>query len=201
MLSATTSPHFEIEADAATRVVHIDITDTTLRLALSFVAEDAGWRRGAAAAGALTVSNQLFGATAESPVHVFVVEPRSADCRTAVEAVAAGRAVAVLCADEPEQLPVALDAARTRFALIPERVIAAANAGPALDDRLRETLNLVASGNSNASIARALHESESTAKRDVATLMRLFGVRSRGALTDIAARAGYYRPWAATAVT
>jgi DNA-binding NarL/FixJ family response regulator len=89
---------------------------------------------------------------------------------------------------------MALDAARAGFALIPERVIAAANAAPTLDGRLRETLSLVAAGNSNAGIARALHESESTAKRDVATLMRLFEVTSRRALAGVAAQAGYYRP-------
>ena len=186
----------EWESEADERVVYIDITDSTLRLALSFVAEDAGWRRGVPESDALIVSTDLRRATDGRPVDVLVAPPRAADARTAVDAIAAGRARTVLCADEPEQLPMALEAARAGFAVIPGRIITAANAAPCLDERLRETLALVAAGNSNVAVARRLHESESTAKRDVAELMRLFGVRSRRALADIATRTGYYRPWA-----
>jgi DNA-binding NarL/FixJ family response regulator len=191
VLSSTSSRQSYSPPAEALGVVDIDVADTTLRLALCFVAEDSGWQRGPTDDRALLVSTR---ARAGTTVHVLVVEPRPADCKAAIEAVASGRALAILCADEPDRLAMALDAARAGFALIPGRVIAAANAAPTLDGRLRETLSLVAAGNSNASIARTLHESESTAKRDVATLMRLFDVTSRRALAGVAAQAGYYRP-------
>lgn len=175
----------------ATGKVHLDVDDTTLRLALSFVAEDAGWVRGGWDDACVVVSDQLHRCTAARPIGVLVVTPEPARCREGVEAIARGWASVLLSADDPEQLPAALDAATAGFVLMPKRLVDAANQVPALDERLIRTLTLVAAHNSNPAIARVLHESESTAKRDIAALMRLLGVRSRSDLAEAAGRLGY----------
>jgi DNA-binding CsgD family transcriptional regulator len=181
----------ELDTRTTTGIVHLDINDTTLRLALSFVAEDAGWSRGAWDDATVVVSDQLHRATAERPIGILVVAPEPAACQAAVRAVALGWAGVLISADDPEQLPSALAAASSGFVLMPKRLVNAANQVPPLDDRLIRTLLLVAAHNSNGAIARAMHESESTAKRDVAVLMRLLGVRSRAGLAEAATRLGY----------
>jgi DNA-binding NarL/FixJ family response regulator len=172
-------------------IVHLDVEETTLRLALSFVAEDAGWRRGGRSDAHVVVSDQLHTATGERPVGVLVITPQPARCQAALRAVAHGWASVLLSADDPEQLPAGLEAARSGFVLMPKRLVDAANQVPPLDDRLTQTLILVAAHKSNSAIARALQESESTAKRDVSALMRLLEVRTRGELGVAAARLGY----------
>ncbi|MEY2423029.1 MAG: hypothetical protein QOI95_3096 [Acidimicrobiaceae bacterium] len=179
------------DSDRRVGVVHLDVSDTTLRLALSFVAEDAGWTRGSATNADVIVTDQLHNATPDHPVGVLVVIPEPARCQAGVRAVIHGQAHALMSADDPEQLPTALDAAIGGYALMPTRLVDAANQVPPLDDRLLRTLLLVSARNSNASIARALHESESTAKRDVATLMRLFSVATRAELGEAATRLGF----------
>jgi PAS domain S-box-containing protein len=56
----------------------------------------------------------------------------------------------------------------------------------ALSPRERETLNLIAQGNSNKQIARALGISESTAKFHVTSLFNKFGVNSRAQVVTVA---------------
>jgi DNA-binding NarL/FixJ family response regulator len=179
------------EEVARERVVHLDVNDTTLRLALSFVAEDAGWRRGGEDEPHLTVSDRLQNACRQHPVDVLVVRAEPAACQAAVHAVAEGRARAVVAADDPERLPAALDAAAAGFVLMAQSIVAIANLAPVLGERLVATLRLVASGLSNPAIARRLHESESTAKRDVAELVRLLDVSSRAEVSEAANRLGF----------
>jgi DNA-binding NarL/FixJ family response regulator len=157
------------------------------------VAEDAGWTRGDRDGADVVVTNQLHSATADHPVGVLVVAPEPAHCQAGVRAVAHGHVSVLLSADDPEELPAALQAAASGYVLMPKRLVDAANQVPPLDDRLIRTLLLVADGRSNIAIARALHESESTAKRDIATLLRLLSVTCRAELAQAATRLGYRR--------
>jgi DNA-binding NarL/FixJ family response regulator len=72
---------------------------------------------------------------------------------------------------------------------------------PRLTDRQRQTLRLLARGSSSTSIAGALRQSESTAKRDIAELLVLFDAPNRTALVSSAASLGFVAPSPGFAVT
>src|SRR5258707_1055317 len=124
---------------APTRQVHIDVTNLTVRLALCFVAEDAGYPRGSSAE-AMTVTDTI-------PVA----------CQRAIGAVSQGAARAVICTDEPDRLPSPLRAVNEQLSVMPRRVIECANRAPVLTARLLRTLQLVAGGASNQKIAMSTH--------------------------------------------
>jgi DNA-binding NarL/FixJ family response regulator len=178
------------EAPASLRPVQIDVSNVTVRLALCFVAEDAGFVRGTST-GALTVSDMLPAGDTSVPVDVLVIEARPVACQRALGAVSQGTARAVICNDEPDRLPAALRAVHDDLSVVPQRVIECANRAPVLSPRLLRTLQLVANGASNQTIARATHESVSTVKRNVAHLLELFDAPNRMALTSTAIRFGY----------
>jgi DNA-binding NarL/FixJ family response regulator len=173
-------------------VATLAITEPTLRLALAFVLDDAGWRRSTSGGlGVATVADVVPSRPDRPPVDVLVVHPCPAQCHLAVRALALGQARAVLDARQPERLPDVLHAVMTGLAVLPHAVIDAAREVPPLSERLGHTLELVLAGRSNTAIARTLHESESTAKRDVAELLRLFDVTNRLTLVASAVRLGY----------
>jgi DNA-binding NarL/FixJ family response regulator len=172
--------------------VHLDIADVTLRLALTYVLEAHGHRRSAGADDAdAIVVDRLGLRTARHPVDTVVVDPVAAACQDALDAVVRGEARTAICSDDPEALIGALDAALRRTVALPCRVVEEANRAPRLPDRLAATLHLVLAGCSNPNIARQLHQSESTVKRDINTLLRRFAAPNRLALVGIARSAGY----------
>jgi DNA-binding NarL/FixJ family response regulator len=172
------------------RPIQIDVSNVTVRLALCFVAEDAGFVRGHSTE-AITVTDTLPGGDAPAPIDVLVIEARPVACQRAIGAVSQGTARAVICNDEPDRLPAALRAVTDELAVVPKRVIECANRAPVLSARLLKTLQLVASGMSNQGIARTTHESLSTVKRNVAQLLEVFDAPNRMALTSTAIRLGY----------
>ena len=172
------------------RPVQIDVSNVTVRLALCFVAEDAGYVRGSSSE-AITVSDSLPMGEAAVPVDVLVIDARPVACQRAIGAVSQGTARAVICTDEPGRLPAALRAVNDELSVVPQRVIECANRAPTLSPRLLRTLQLVAGGASNQAIARATHESVSTVKRNVAHLLELFDAPNRLTLTATAIRLGY----------
>ena len=176
-------------APPALRPVQIDVSNVTVRLALCFVAEDAGFVRGTSSE-AITVSDTLPAGDGVA-VDVLVIDARPVACQRAIGAVSQGTAKAVICNDEPDRLPTALRAVSDDLSVVPQRVIECANRAPVLSPRLLRTLQLVASGASNQVIARATHESVSTVKRNVAHLLELFDAPNRMALTSTAIRLGY----------
>ena len=172
--------------------VHVDVVEVTLRLALSFVLDDAGFRRTPDAQRAdVVVSEQLPPPSSARPLDVLVVRPLPARALAAVDAVSSGRARAALAATDPLALPTTLDALAAGLAVIPQIVVAAASEAPALAERLRDTLRLVQHGCSNGVIARRLHCSQSTVKRDVAELLRLFDAPNRASLAATASALGF----------
>jgi DNA-binding NarL/FixJ family response regulator len=172
--------------------VHLDVADVTLRLALTYVLESHGHRRSVGADDADAVVVDRIGLrNARRPVDTVVVDPVAAACQEALDAVVSGAARTAICSDDPEALADAIEAARRRTVAVPFRIVEEANRAPRLPDRLAATLHLVLAGCSNPSIARQLHQSESTVKRDINTLLRRFAAPNRLALVGIARSAGY----------
>jgi DNA-binding NarL/FixJ family response regulator len=169
----------------------LDLRDTTLRLALTFVLESAGWARVEPGARGMRVSDTVPCDASLPPIDVLVVAPTPAGSRLAMQAFAAGDVRAVLATNDPEQLPATLELVRQGFNVVPASVVDAANRVPLLSGRLERTLQLIMSGQSNPTIARVLQQSEATAKRDVAELLRIFDAPNRQALSSTASRLGY----------
>ena len=179
------------EVTAAPTSVGLDVVSTVTRLALSFVIDQAGWVRCGhdRPCSCVTVTDQIDRGGRSADVIVTRTEP--AACHDAIQAVVAGRARAVILNDEPESLTPTVVALAAGTMTIPQRALELSLAAPELSDRLRETLRLLAAGQSSRTIARALHESESTAKRDITELLSLFDVPNRTALISAATRLGF----------
>jgi DNA-binding NarL/FixJ family response regulator len=181
------------DADSSPPPVFIDVEDVTLRLALSFVLGDVGRvRQRDFFTGSVVVADGPA-LRRRGRVDVLVVSPDPAGCRDGMQALVDGMTTGVLLADQPEDLPAALDAAAQGFSIVPRRVVDAAGRLPELDDRLARTLGLVIAGRSNRAIAIALHESESTAKRDIGELLRRFDAPNRLVLAATAQALGFRR--------
>jgi DNA-binding NarL/FixJ family response regulator len=177
--------------------VALSVRETTLRLALSFVIEDAGWARSEAPGpGCLEVADRIGGATDARPLDVLVVAPTPAASRAAMAAFSEGRTRAILDATRPDELPQTLGLVAQQLCVVPAGILDAAHHAPALARRLDDTLHLLLRGQPNRLIARSVHQSEATTKRDVAELLRLFDAPNRTALVATATRLGYAdAPW------
>ncbi len=177
---------------ASDQSVFVDLHDTTQRLAMVFVLNEAGWPQAETAGnGAVRVADRVVADPAAPPLDVLVTVALPAPSRRAVEAFSAGHVRSVVDAGDPEGLPVALELLRQGVSVVPTRIVEAAHRVPALRPRLERTLDLVLRGHSNRLIARAVQESEATAKRDVAELLRLFDAPNRLSLAATAMRLGY----------
>lgn len=173
--------------------VCIDVGSVVVRLALTHVSEDCGWRvclQHQASCRGLVVADRQF-SSCGGRLDVLVSRDDPASCQEAVDAVLEGRARAVVIWDEPEALPTTVDAVQRGSAVLPQRVITLAHAAPRLTDRQRRTLRLIAAGRSNTQIATGLHQSVSTSKRDIAELLERFDVTNRAALMNTATRLGF----------
>jgi DNA-binding CsgD family transcriptional regulator len=177
-------------APASTRQVRIDVTNLTVRLALCFVAEDAGFPRGSSSE-AMTVSDTIPAGEFAVPIDVLVIDARPVACQRAIGAISQGSARSGICNDEPDRLPSALRAVNDHLSVMPRRVIECANRAPVLSSRQFRILQLIAAGASNQKIATTTYASLSTVKRDVAHLLELFDAPNRLALTAAAVRLGY----------
>ena len=174
------------------RRVHLDVADPTLRMALAFAADRAGWEEAASAPGVVTVADKVRPGAATPPLDVLVISASPAAARRAIDAFTDGSARGVLRATDPNGLPLALELARRGLGVVPSAVVEAARGFPSLDERLERTLELVLQGWSNPRIARAVHHSEATTKRDVAELLRRFDAPNRVALAATALRLGVH---------
>lgn len=181
-----------VELSRRRGAVSLDIASSTLRLALTHVAEESGWYRcthtDPARCECVHLTDRLVH---DAPDQVVVVQDNPAECQAAVEAVIAGQARSVLLATEPETLDAVFAALDRDSILVPRRVAELAACAPRLNQRLRTTLKLVVAGRSNQAIARAQHQSISTTKRDITELFELFDVTNRAALTRAAGRLGF----------
>lgn len=174
--------------------VCVDVRSTVVNLALTHIADEAGWARCSdePTCDCLAVSDRCA-PEGEPALDVLVVRDEPAACQEAVAAVMAGRARSIVLWDEPESLGVVLAALGREAVLIPERALDLARRAPQVTDRQREALRLLAAGVSSRCIALALHRSLSTTKRDIAELLAAFDVPNRTALVRRAVDLGFIR--------
>jgi DNA-binding CsgD family transcriptional regulator len=162
--------------------LHVAVASRVLHHALLHVAEAAGWQPTLhGGPGVAVVSDRL---SEEWEIDVLVVQPTPLGSRGGMEAVTAGRARAVLCADEPDALPSALGNVTEDWCLLPVRVIELAAMLPVLTGRQREIARAIVAGQPNRMIARGLHVSEATVKREVGILLRTFDAPDRFGLVS-----------------
>lgn len=175
--------------------VRVDVSSSVVRLALCYVARDAGLLLCQDITGAcrcIVVHDRL--PLGSGSIDVLVVQDSPAGCQEALAATLDGRVRSVVLWNEPDGLALACHGFGTGQAVIPNRVLELAACAPRMTDRQRETLRLLAQGRSSARIASILHQSESTAKRDIAELLELFDVPNRTALVAYAASLGFVTP-------
>jgi DNA-binding CsgD family transcriptional regulator len=184
--------HHLVVVDDDRPTIGIELADAGRRLALTYVVAEAGWRPRSDRPTVLVSDRLPIDGAPERP-HVLVVRPEPLSSRRALRAFTDGEVQAVVDLEAPDELPVALDQLHLGRSLVSRAVVGAAHAYPPLRPRLEQTLHLVVLGRSNLAIARALHESEATAKRDVAELLRCFDSPSRVALASTGHRLGFRR--------
>lgn len=174
--------------------VCVDVRSTVVHLALTHIAEEAGWARctDQQPCDCLAVSDRCP-PEGEPALDVLVVRDEPAACQKAIAAVVAGRARSVVLWDEPESLGSVLTALGREAVLIPERVLDLARRAPEVTERQQEALRLLAAGVSSRCIALALHRSLSTTKRDIAEMLAAFDVPNRTALVRRAVDLGFIR--------
>lgn len=171
------------------RVVSMSIIDRTIMRALQYVASEAGWTVNSPAP--ILATDRVDALPEHDGKVVLVINPVPALCRTAVAAVTAGSAHAVVSTSNIDAFGHALDAAAAGICCIPDDVIAKADGAPKLTERELEVLGAVMAGQSNAAIARATYLSQATIKRVITELLRTFGTENRSALTAAAAAVGH----------
>lgn len=184
----------ESHADSALHVRSAPVCDG-LFLAVSEKPLRASLRRAATRAGLHVVpdrddarhvvSDQLVDAQT-----VLVTRPSPLACRMALDVLRRGRVSAVICSDEPGQLPAAIGQAADGWTLATTRVVALANDAPPMSSRQEEVLLALLKGLDNDDIAGLLHLSLATVKREVSALLRSFAVTNRLSLAMQCARLG-----------
>ena len=181
-----------METAAGTTHIRLEVSSRVVRLALRYVAEDAGWRLCGGHPPTCPCCLVADHATAVGPrVDVLVVRDDVASCQDALDLMLSGRARSLVLWDEPEALTSAVELLRSGATYVPERVLCLAQHAPRLTRRQRRTLQLVAAGRSNREIALGLHQSQSTTKRDIAALLEIFDVTNRASLMSTANRLGF----------
>jgi DNA-binding CsgD family transcriptional regulator len=176
-----------VTGTAARRAVHLDLLDATVRFALAHACQ--GWPRAPVPApDAWHVTDRPPAAAGSAAV--LVAPPTPLSSRRALDAFTAGLVAAVVSSAEPWTLPTVLDAGAAGLSAVPQALVDQALRFPVLRPRLERTLHLAVRGASVATLARTMHQSPSTTKRDVAELLRLFDAPSRVALVATAVRMG-----------
>jgi DNA-binding NarL/FixJ family response regulator len=172
--------------------LRIEVSSVVVRLALSYVSRERGWticEESRDDCSCLRVADRV--GRDDRRIDVLVTQDSPRRCQEALDAVLCGAARSVVLWDEPGTLTATVDALQQGSSVIPERVIQLAQEAPHLSDRQRQTLQLVSAGRSNADISKALCQSPSTTKRDLAELLDLFDAKNRTGLSAAASRLGY----------
>jgi two-component system nitrate/nitrite response regulator NarL len=121
---------------------------------------------------------------------VLLVPASTAACAEGIAAVVDGRVGVVLTDDEADLVPVALAAADAGFAVVSQRVVAAAAGMPPLSLRDRAVLRLVGDGRSNRAVAAELGTTIGSIRAAVARLSRSLDVDGRAGLVERARSLG-----------
>ena len=172
-------------------MVHLDLSDTAMRFAFSFAVDEAGWSRTAGPARDVTlVADRLTTRPDAPPLDVLVLAPSPVASQRAIEAFTAGRVRAVVSSGSRTRCRAPSRELVGGLSVLSTAIVEAAQRFPTLSGRLERTLHLVIRGRPNREIARELHQSEATTKRDIAELLRRFDATNRVALAATALRLG-----------
>lgn len=172
--------------------VVIDVASETLRDAMLFTAQTAGWKpRRTLGPDTVLVTDFLH---ARPPTGsrrtVLVVEPTPLAARDGMRALACGRVATLLCSDRTSDLRTALGALSEGWTATPARVVRLASEMPDLTARQLDMVASVVGGRTNVDISRELHISLATVKRELAVVGVLLGAASRTELVQTARRLG-----------
>jgi DNA-binding NarL/FixJ family response regulator len=196
-LAATATPLMALDGDP---VVHpdgqhpdgrhrgsacISVGNSMVGAALSVTAQRQGWSLlPAPAPGSVLITDVVPSATIgeQAAAVVLVSEPTPFGARRALDAVAALQVTAVVCADEPGDLQAALACLAEDRGSIPRRVGSLAARMPEVNPRQVALLGAVLAGQTTAQMARGLHLSSASVKRELGTLSRTLRVTTRAAL-------------------
>lgn len=171
----------------------VGVQDLTLRRALSYVGEAAGWCEVPSADAATAAVCDLGTQVGPQPRRILVVDPTPCATEGALEAIRRGDACGALTSDRPDDLlPVVLAATRDQV-LVPGPLVRLAGTMPELTDRQRAVLLCLIDGKENASIARELCLSCGSVKRELGDLFKLLGARNRSSLARSAQQLGLTR--------
>lgn len=180
-------------SDEALKRVRIVVANQMIARALQAIAEFHGWKR---------VTNGSFehvlvtdrlpdpDGIQHDTLVVLVADRTPWSARQALDAVANHQADAVVRSDAPEDLPQALSLLAVGTTSIPFGLTEAAESMPPLTTRQIQILQGVRSGQCNADIARALHLSLASVKRELTVLYDVLDVASRSTLSARAGRLG-----------
>lgn len=113
---------------------------------------------------------------------VLVIEPTPFGARQAVDALGALRITSVVAADRPEDLEAALECLVSDRASLPRRVLELAAQMPDVSERQVGLLGAVLAGQTTSQMARGLHLSPASVKRELSTVSSVLGVGSRPTL-------------------
>ena len=164
------------------------LRDRVRALASTAVLERAGWAVvGEDAEVDVTISDA---ADEKRPPTVAVVDALPYPCHEAVRALMHGAVQGAVVADDIVHLAVVARTAAAGFVVVSPIALALAATAPELTERQEMVLASLAAGASVPSVARRLHQSVTTVKRDVAAISELLGVSSRAELVREAVRLG-----------
>lgn len=174
------------------REVVIDVVSETLRDAMLFTAQTAGWRpRRSVRPDTVVVTDFLSTSVpADRRRTVLVVDPTPLGAREGMRALANGRVASLVCSDRTSDLRTALEALSEGWMATPSRVVELSAQMPELTERQLEMVAAVVSARTNVQIARELHVSLATVKRELAVIGGLLGASGRSELVQAARRLG-----------
>jgi hypothetical protein len=174
------------------KTLWLDVQQGVLRIALEHVATSEGLRTIANPAVAAIRVIDRMPSTSDESVGILVtpVTPLGAYC--ALSALFAGRALAVLSWEDPNQLPFAVRAIGAGVVSAPRAVVSTAQHMPQLSWRQHALLSSLAQGLvADKVLANKVGVSTATIKREMQHLYQITHASGRSGLAETARRLGY----------
>lgn len=176
------------------RCLQIMVEHPMVREALSATSRDVGWtvvsQRGTE--GVLVTDIAVARPIDRVPGNqvVLVVDPTPLAARRALDAVSNLVVGAVMLSDDPGGLKVALDGLAAGRLTVPIQVVNLAARMPHLSERQLAILGGIIAGQSNSEIARAMHLSHASIKRELGFIYQIVASSGRSSLVGAALQLG-----------
>ena len=183
----------QLATQAAIRV-HIACRSEALRAIIKFTAANRGWAIASTGERAVVITDN-DGERSGGNVVVVVDPNKPAHAVRVLRRISAGNIGGALCADRlVEDLPQVVGAASAEVVAFSGVLSVYAHRCPTPTDRQERVLNMIAFGLPYTTIARRLHVSLATIKREVSSLFELFGCATQAQLVAMASKAGFLQP-------